>query len=1672
MNPFKNVFKSRKSVSLDVLTSFVRPSKSASSISVETVDLDGTSDTNSSQWSTDNDNETAVLKNNTSKHSLHQQQHPDNYEQSSGPKERRPPVPPDIKPNWSALPLEQRNKGTKERPPVSPDIEPIWSALPLEQRNKGTKERSPVPPDIEPNWSALPLEQRNKGTKERSPVSPDIEPNWSALPLVTFSHNVFDAVPSSSSVSPSSQKVVEVVSVVDLRRTSSSSTLPYRNLVLVVIAELHQVLSLKLPRYMVALLSNYRYMNDSAGHRGQVEQMDLYLTNVQDYLVVIRNCDAHDYQTMLHHCGKTVAVLASIIELVGRNASLDVFLLSFQKQMISAFNKRSLAEINVKTQYLDYLSGSLEEDGDNSIELNLADSKTQTDPYITTDTSSQTSSSPVEDDDAIRDAALDEIIRLKAENASYSSQLDDQATKLNQTSVVLANLQTHYFTLQNHYEESKKASGDHSFNDILSRTAEAFQQHFTSFGGLVENFTEHMSERTAEMSQRINSARAARFKLSNEFIHRENYLKRLLQEIVARDAELSAATRQITAMKAELVGQDSEIGNLHRSLSTISEESVCHGTRNADLEAKIAALHNALQTEQTRSEVIVSENESLTGRVDVLAAEVDRRQMTEVVAEERAKALEERLSALKADLQDRTETLMLSQQENAALMERTLHLENTRGLVEGTQQAFVTAIKIKDDMLRKLQAALHAAISDGNDLQSDVVELKSQRKTNLEALSLAEEEKSDLVRVLSEKSGALAQLERFATSQSDELSKTAKDTRELETFRLYVSELKQELAASELGQSTRLLKESRNEVSESRQQLQNLKEKLAASDRRNKKLTLELTCLQKKFFSEKQFTGLRETQAIEVETQTTEECQPKTSDILDVNSLIKTSSECPCLVTATQTDKRVATSEANFEHLFLDQQQRKAAEELASQLKIQVEELNNVIRVMEYGKSSMILRIAGLEADNKACDDRIKSLEQQLTTAALQHSQDVETAAKENETKLRDALSRLAQKGEQLEFAKSNVEKLIRRQEDMAREVAATLTLKNQAERRIEQLSDQSSREIDELELQIKFLREQEHKNRIAPQKLDVASCTDMLEFQVVNTQTGLSFQFGYDLDSGRQICSDIFLTQVATKNIQTEWPTQPVQTWVQVSQSLHAVALQTGADSRNVWIQTDVPTCEGKSSQTGVPDCTNIGVQTTSDKFSDICLDVRQPATAISESSQTMSGSSRTVSQPIQTMSGSSQTVSQPIQTMSGFSQTEPNELQWCGVLVNPARHSVAIQTTTDRQQTATAVKQLLKPTLIRHTAMSVVDFPTIKTETHIPVQPRDLPMEMSESIMDVSMTEPLSETTGGGEGSLGHSVGKSVQSLSSEPESVQPRQTSKEPLQTSKEPLQTSTQVVPVTPPAKPRRTYNTIAAYDQHSQHTSNGLGRIQLGEHSTLHDSCQFVYDAMLKDPLAEEVLVEISNGLDYSAGERAFDQQFAEQFLRQFDRQPVVRGLFYRDERSNFAGVVSRLRTLVRTGKSQASTAWKYAGNFKPRNNASTTADLSDFFELIARLSSGNQGSNFDPKTPALKNGRLDADQFRKLADFNGYFAFCFSRIAPASRHLKQTFLPFCKRKWTHLSNSQRAEQFAQLALQFSRKSNKIRSILTYELNCDVEELYRKYSATFLHASPQPRTRRT
>src|SRR5207253_2269105 len=135
---------------------------------------------------------------------------------------------------------------------------------------------------------------------------------------------------------------------------------------------------------------------------------------------------------------------------------------------------------------------------------------------------------------------------------------------------------------------------------------------------------------------------------------------------------------------------------------------------------------------------------------------------------------------------------------------------------------------------------------------------------------------------------------------------------------------------------------------------------------------------------------------------------------------------------------------------------------------------------------------------------------------------------------------------------------LLKRQGDMTREIATAVTHRNQAEKRAEHLADQSSREIDELELQIKSLRDQDQRSRIVEvPKMDASVLTERRHVVVVGVQTGLSFQYGFDLDSGQQVRPDIFLKQLNSKQLQTEWPSQPQHVGLQVSPSTQSVAIQ-----------------------------------------------------------------------------------------------------------------------------------------------------------------------------------------------------------------------------------------------------------------------------------------------------------------------------------------------------------------------------------------------------------------------------------------------------------------------------------------------------------------------------------
>jgi hypothetical protein len=228
------------------------------------------------------------------------------------------------------------------------------------------------------------------------------------------------------------------------------------------------------------------------------------------------------------------------------------------------------------------------------------------------------------------------------------------------------------------------------------------------------------------------------------------------------------------------------------------------------------------------------------------------------------------------------------------------------------------------------------------------------------------------------------------------------------------------------------------------------------------------------------------------------------------------------------------------------------------------------IFLVSFSQGGLSLQLVELEADKRICEKRIEELESRLSTFTIRRTQELETMSKEHETKLGDALNK------QSELAKSNVEKLIKRQEEMAEEIAAAVALKNRAEQRIERITDQTSREIDELELQIKFFRQQEHRNRVENSKFDATSLTDQPER---NVPASWNFQFRYDFDSGLQI--------------HKEWPSKPQHVSIQVSPSLQCRTIQTAVATRGMLIQTDQMNCQANFSQTEPVDVKNISTET-----------------------------------------------------------------------------------------------------------------------------------------------------------------------------------------------------------------------------------------------------------------------------------------------------------------------------------------------------------------------------------------------------------------------------------------------------------------------------------------------
>lgn len=269
-------------------------------------------------------------------------------------------------------------------------------------------------------------------------------------------------------------------------------------------------------------------------------------------------------------------------------------------------------------------------------------------------------------------------------------------------------------------------------------------------------------------------------------------------------------------------------------------------------------------------------------------------------------------------------------------------------------------------------------------------------------------------------------------------------------------------------------------------------------------------------------------------------------------------------------------------------------------LETELTEKQNIIRAMEYGKETLTLKVSGLLNQNQQCDNVIMDLKSQLASVNTHFTQELEMTSKNSETRLSEALMRIAQKGEQLEFARRNVDNLLKREEDLMAEISRLTTLKNLAEAKAEKITDETSRDIDELELQIKSLREQETRIRAAVVGIEVSTLTDDTGESTATSQTSLSFQYGYDFESGCRIRKNIFSEQCSSKEVQSHWPHDPRDATVQANPLAYSVSVQTLCHSRAVPAQTDVVMTEPKYCQTDVSERRSSSTQTifTSTKY------------------------------------------------------------------------------------------------------------------------------------------------------------------------------------------------------------------------------------------------------------------------------------------------------------------------------------------------------------------------------------------------------------------------------------------------------------------------------------------
>ncbi|XP_055355423.1 uncharacterized protein LOC129600835 [Paramacrobiotus metropolitanus] len=1448
---------------------------------------------------------------------------------------------------------------------------------------------------------------------------------------------------------------------------------PYRNLVLVVVADLNQILNFCLPRYMVALLSNYRYAVTEKRKGVELEQLDLYLGQMQEFLDALRNIRGDAFGDIAVRTGRTIALLGSIVEVVGRNATQDVFVMSFQEQTINGFEQRHMELMGVDPRFVEYLrhppriASSLQSRQSDLITVHPSDpvkfvnSRMQTDDTPTVSTLSYVSSVKLADASIQTDVhspvpslagrrrrttrvgdgwpsprgAADadkpqgnphvpqlyehymELIQTEAEARKDVNDLlqknqeierlmgvqSDQYTRdINEKVALLKDSQERLALLENTIAALESRHGDIAQKPerkdsiiLLQDVLNLVRDKTKDFSAIYGRVTDQVASRTNQINQKVAAVNDKMKALKEVVGTQKSDLRRVLEELIQRDRELEESKRETTELRTALQVRDEKF------LAAQADIDV--------LERRIAnfASHTG---KESRIWTLLAQNETLKQTV----AEKDREIQRYESMEEAVKTLVRRSDELEVCKKE----LDTIKNQNKELKEKVEILESERLPENSSPELFAIETKKKNEMIRQFQAGLAAAIADGNELQSDVQELKAQRKLHIDSLRRYEAykketdvklvEKDRMLRIAEDKIGALQTEVTSLLKCRDQLQETLNScailqtsvyhleqhivmvehgklqmTEELQTARQNASlrqqslvecedrirELEKRLTSTE--QQMAFLEQNRGtlmeELRKTMEILETRDKTIAHYDHQVRSLEDSLAELQQQYSeaedsrsdSEKEIGGLRKEMEVlqrsvmvlkndvkqkeqEIQDLTTKlEAAKKKADqsddqasarsksakshkdqfvaakrrIAELESELSSRKPIPCVARQeTQTDPIPNALKHDVGCMAIDNRLSELEHKITDMDKM-INERQNVIRTMELAKETMLLRISGLQGENSQCEAEIKSLKDKLTVVANSAESTLETQSQLADTKVRDVLNRLAVKGEQLDSAQRSIESLLKRQEELNGEVQQLSTLKNQADLRIEQITDQTSREIDELELQIKSLREQELK--VKPEVINAATVTEYCESSAL-CQTELSFSYGYNFETGQEIRNNIFLEHCQTKDTQTRWPRNPADACIQANPETRSLGVQPHCHTRSSRSQTDIVLTEARSSQVEVTERRTYSTQTI--------LNAKY---------------------------------------FPSFDDSDTDEA--CHVSM----------------------------------ATSTTDVPCYEI---VPI------------CEDFKVFQPSVSSCG---------------TIVSE-------------------------------------ATTKSRSSSSRHSEVRRNKAVVANLPQ-TELHEVCKFLYDTLAKNASAEAAMAHVSTGLDYALSQEDFDQQIGQNFLELIDASEPVRSALMTEWKDGFFTFYEAFKEMVNAGKKEPvkvkrkleKPSWQLDKSWETVNDIKTITELRGFFRLFASRRTDHlvkvdvRDFRIDGKKPVLKRGKLTLEEFKRLSQMNDYMVTCLHRLAPGSKNLAKIFCPQIP-AIERLSTKQFDAEFAPLAMMFAKNSNKLKEIVHHEVYEGWDELLDLY----------------